>query len=53
MQAEVEETLKRIEKHRGVIGVMIVNQEGKKFYFVIFVVLSLHKKMNRKRTFTK
>ena len=27
-QSEVEETLKRIQSHRGVVGVVIVNQEG-------------------------
>ena len=30
-QSEVEETLKRIQSHRGVIGVIIVNNEGKSF----------------------
>ena len=29
-QSEVEETLKRIQGHKGVIGVIVVNQEGKK-----------------------
>ena len=28
-QSEVEETLKRIQSHRGVVGIMIVNNEGK------------------------
>lgn len=28
-QAEVEETLKRIQSHKGVIGTMVVNAEGK------------------------
>ena len=28
-QSEVEETLKRIQHHKGVIGVVIVNSEGK------------------------
>lgn len=28
-QAEVEETLKRIESHKGVIGTLVVNAEGK------------------------
>ncbi|PNJ61960.1 DYNLRB2 isoform 5 [Pongo abelii] len=28
--AEVEETLKRIQSHKGVIGTMVVNAEGKK-----------------------
>lgn len=27
-QSEVEETLKRIQSHRGVIGVIVVNSEG-------------------------
>nr|KAF6409674.1 dynein light chain roadblock-type 2 [Rousettus aegyptiacus] len=27
-QAEVEETLKRIQSHKGVIGTMVVNAEG-------------------------
>jgi dynein light chain roadblock-type len=26
--SEVEETLKRIQSHKGVIGVIVVNQEG-------------------------
>lgn len=30
LQAEVEETLKRIESHKGVIGTLVVNAEGKK-----------------------
>lgn len=29
LQAEVEETLKRIEAHKGVIGTIVVNAEGK------------------------
>lgn len=28
-QADVEETLKRIEAHKGVIGTIVVNAEGK------------------------
>ncbi|KAM9753492.1 dynein light chain roadblock-type 2 isoform 1-T1 [Menidia menidia] len=28
MQADVEETLKRIESHKGVIGTVVVNAEG-------------------------
>uniref|UniRef100_A0A3B4YSX6 Dynein light chain roadblock n=1 Tax=Seriola lalandi dorsalis TaxID=1841481 RepID=A0A3B4YSX6_SERLL len=28
LQAEVEETLKRIEAHKGVIGTIVVNAEG-------------------------
>ncbi|KAG5189309.1 putative flagellar outer dynein arm light chain LC7 [Tribonema minus] len=28
MSSEVEETLKRIQSHRGVKGVLIINQEG-------------------------
>lgn len=27
-QSEVEETLKRVQSHKGVTGVIIVNQEG-------------------------
>ena len=29
LQAEVEETLKRIQTHKGVIGTIVVNAEGK------------------------
>lgn len=29
-KAEVEETLKRIEGHKGVIGTIVVNAEGKR-----------------------
>lgn len=29
LQTEVEETLKRIQSHKGVIGTMVVNAEGK------------------------
>lgn len=32
LQAEVEETLKRIEAHKGVIGTIIVNAEGNPKY---------------------
>ena len=28
-QAEIEETLKRIQSHKGVTGIIVVNQEGK------------------------
>ena len=28
LQSEVEETLKRVQSHKGVIGVIVVNQEG-------------------------
>ena len=28
LQTEVEETLKRIQSHKGVIGTMVVNAEG-------------------------
>lgn len=28
-QAEVEETLKRIQDHKGVVGMLLVNAEGK------------------------
>ncbi|XP_072013041.1 dynein light chain roadblock-type 2-like [Amphiura filiformis] len=28
MSAEVEETLKRIQSHKGVLGIIVVNQEG-------------------------
>ncbi|XP_042883341.1 dynein light chain roadblock-type 2-like [Penaeus japonicus] len=28
MSAEVEETLKRIQSHKGVVGVIVVNAEG-------------------------
>ncbi|CAL1528066.1 unnamed protein product [Lymnaea stagnalis] len=28
MAAEVEETLKRIQSHKGVIGIIVVNSEG-------------------------
>jgi hypothetical protein len=30
-QSEVEETLKRIQSHRGVIGTIVVNMEGMLF----------------------
>lgn len=29
LQSEVEETLKRIESHKGVIGTLVVNADGK------------------------
>ena len=29
LQAEIEETLKRIDTHEGVIGTIVVNAEGK------------------------
>ncbi len=37
-QAEVEETLKRIEAHKGVIGTIIVSAEGKPTnMFILFI----------------
>ena len=30
-QSEIEETLKRIQSHKGVTGVIVVNQEGRLF----------------------
>ena len=30
---DLEETIKRIQGHKGVVGVMIVNQDGKSFLF--------------------
>ena len=32
--AEVEETLKRIQAHKGVVGVIVVNAEGKYIYYI-------------------
>ena len=29
LQAEVEETIKRIQAHKGVIGVIVINADGK------------------------
>lgn len=29
LQSEVEETLKRIQSHKGVIGTLIINSDGK------------------------
>lgn len=31
LQSEVEETLKRIQSHKGVQGVIVINSEGKPF----------------------
>lgn len=43
LQSEVEETLKRIESHKDVIGTLVVNADGKiakkSCYFISFVVL--------------
>lgn len=36
-QVEVEETLKRIQSHKGVIGVIVVNQEGQGMYFCVLL----------------
>lgn len=33
MASEVEDTLKRIQSHRGVIGTIVVNNEGV-YYFI-------------------
>ncbi len=30
---EIDETIKRIEKHRGVFGFIVVNSEGKSIVF--------------------
>ena len=46
-QVEVEETLKRIQSHKGVIGVIVVNQEGQgcisalctSSYYCVFVFI--------------
>lgn len=37
MASEVEDTLKRIQSHRGVIGTIIINNEG--LYFFISYIL--------------
>jgi len=37
MASEVEDTLKRIQSHRGVIGTIVVNNEG--MYFSIILIL--------------
>lgn len=34
---EVEETMKRIQSHKGVVGTIVVNSEGK-FTFLYFTV---------------
>lgn len=36
---EVEETLKRIQSHKGVVGTIVVNNEGKSFMNYIFFPL--------------
>lgn len=36
LQAEVEETLKRIQTHKGVIGTIVVNAEGKLTRFCVW-----------------
>uniref|UniRef100_A0A5F5PUN1 Dynein light chain roadblock-type 2 n=2 Tax=Equus TaxID=9789 RepID=A0A5F5PUN1_HORSE len=33
--AEVEETLKRIQTHKGVIGTMVVNAEDKEYLLIV------------------
>lgn len=32
LQSEVEETLKRIQSHKGVQGVIVINSEGEPFF---------------------
>ena len=35
--SEVEETLKRIQAHKGVIGIIVVNQEGTSLTFALLL----------------
>ena len=39
--AEVEETLKRIQSHKGVVGVIVVNSEGNFCIFVLDIFLMI------------
>lgn len=40
--SEIEETLKRIQSHKGVVGVVIINNEGKLPYkYISFFAVSL------------
>lgn len=41
MASEVEDTLKRIQSHRGVIGTIVVNNEGMYFSIILILVLYL------------
>ena len=41
LQTEVEETLKRIQAHKGVTGVIVVNSEG--WFFLGYILLSAYK----------
>lgn len=45
LQSEVEETLKRIQAHKGVTGIIVVNSEGT----VLFIFFTLEKSQD---TFT-
>uniref|UniRef100_A0A8C8J766 Dynein light chain roadblock n=1 Tax=Oncorhynchus tshawytscha TaxID=74940 RepID=A0A8C8J766_ONCTS len=40
MSAEVEETLKRIQTHKGVIGTIVVNAEGKQYNPITTLITS-------------
>jgi len=42
MASEVEDTLKRIQSHRGVIGTIVVNNEGMYFSIILILVLYLY-----------
>jgi len=41
MASEVEDTLKRIQSHRGVIGTIVVNNEGM-YFSIIILILALY-----------
>lgn len=42
MASEVEDTFKRIQSHRGVIGTIVVNNEGSFILNYIFTVCILY-----------
>lgn len=35
LQSEVEDTLRRIQSHKGVVGIIVINNEGEIKYFEI------------------
>lgn len=44
LQSEVEESLKRIQGHKGVVGIVIVNQEGRETQLVLIYFDRVSKK---------
>lgn len=51
LQSEVEETLKRIAAHKGVMGYIVLNQDGKILYSIFFVLWGFLGKTETEKNF--